>query len=73
MPALQVILDQGTIPEMWKTANIYVILKKDKNPQDYTSYRPISLLNTDYKILTKVLACGLESILPKLSRTKQDL
>lgn len=71
MPALQAILDQGTIPETWKTANICVILKKDKNPEDCASYRPISLLNTDSKILAKVVACRLESILPKLVKPDQ--
>lgn len=71
VPALQNILDQGTIPETWKTANICVILKKDKDPQDCASFRPISLLNTDSKILAKVLACRLESMLPKLIKPDQ--
>lgn len=37
-------------------AIIVVLLKKDKNPCVTDSYRPISLLNGNGKILTKVLA-----------------
>jgi len=55
MPALQAALDQVIIPETWKTANICLILRKDKDPQDCASYRPISILNTDSKVLAKVL------------------
>lgn len=71
MPALRAVFDQGTIPETWKTVNICIILKKDKDPQDCASYRPKSLLNTDFKIVAKVLACRLESILPKIVKPEQ--
>ncbi len=40
------------------------MLKKDKDPLDCASYRPISLLNCDVKILAKVLASRLEDVLP---------
>jgi hypothetical protein len=32
---------------------------KKKDPTDISNYRPITLLNTDYKLLTKVLAIQL--------------
>jgi len=32
---------------------------KKKDPTDIRNYRPITLLNTDYKLLTKVLAIQL--------------
>lgn len=44
-------------------ASISVIFKKDKDSTLCGSYRPISLLNTDEKILAKVLACRMEAIL----------
>ena len=46
---------QGALPQMFNEAYITVL---EKSPNDRTSvggYRPISLLNTDYKILAKIL------------------
>lgn len=40
-------------------ANIVLLLKSGKDPLDPGSYRPISLLKVDIKILAKVLALGL--------------
>lgn len=33
-----------------------ILLKKDKDPNDCSSYRPLSLLNADLKTYTKLLA-----------------
>ena len=49
-----------------RQAVISLLLKKDKNPLDCSSYRPVSLLNTDAKILAKILARRLEGIIPSI-------
>ncbi len=54
----------GTLPPTLNQACISLLLKKDKDPLDCASYRPISLLNCDVKILAKVLASRLEDVLP---------
>jgi hypothetical protein len=45
---------------------ITLIPKKSKNRLFLKNWRPISLLNTDYKILTKVLSNRLSSVLPDI-------
>ncbi len=45
---------QGFLPPTLTQASISLILKKGKNPLSCTSYRPISLLPVDVKILAKV-------------------
>uniref|UniRef100_A0AAX7UUT1 Reverse transcriptase domain-containing protein n=1 Tax=Astatotilapia calliptera TaxID=8154 RepID=A0AAX7UUT1_ASTCA len=49
----------GNLPQTLTQATISVLLKKDKDPVQCSSYRPISLLCCDYKILTKTLALRL--------------
>lgn len=46
----------GLLPDTLYSANISLILKKDKDELDPASYRPIALLNSDLKVFTKVLA-----------------
>lgn len=45
----------NALPPMSK-ANIIRILKPGKDPVDQRSYRPISLLQSDIKLLAKILA-----------------
>lgn len=52
-----------SLPPMMHQAVISLILKKDKDSLNCSSYRPISLLNVDTKILAKVLAHRLERVL----------
>uniref|UniRef100_A0A803TRG2 Reverse transcriptase domain-containing protein n=1 Tax=Anolis carolinensis TaxID=28377 RepID=A0A803TRG2_ANOCA len=49
-------LTNGIIPESWKEAEIIMIYKEGTNSDEVQNYRPISLLNNDYKIFTKILA-----------------
>ena len=60
----QDIFEQRRLPQTMTQAIISVLLKKDKDPLLCGSYRPISLLNCDYKILTKILATRLDSVIP---------
>lgn len=49
------ILASGHLPPSWNVAEIVVIPKKDRDNLDTKSYRPISLLNQDYKFFTSIL------------------
>lgn len=57
-------LTKGSLPPTLSQATITLILKEGKDPADCGSYRPFSLLNVDAKIIAKVLARRLESIMP---------
>ena len=54
------------LPSTLTQATISLILKKNKDPLDCASYRPISLLNVDFKLLSKLLALHLDPILPTI-------
>ena len=49
-----------------KRGIITLIPKKGKNRFILKNWRPISLLNTDYKLLTKCLSFRLQAVLPKI-------
>ena len=49
-----------------KRGTITLIPKGDENLSDLKNWRPISLLNIDYKTLSKALAKRIEQHLPKL-------
>lgn len=61
----------GTLPPTLLRATVSLILKKDKDPLSCNSYRPISLINVDYKILSKLLAKRLETVLPSVINPDQ--
>ena len=69
-PLLQTLFNEslsiGTLPPTLYQAIIIVLPKKNKNPLHCGSYRPISLLNVDYKILAKILASRLEVVLSEI-------
>ena len=50
---------------------ITLIPKPAKDPHILANWRPISLLNADYKILTKALATRLKKILPEIIKDQQ--
>lgn len=57
------ILMGGHLPPSWNRAEIAVIPKKERDILDTRSYRPISLLNQDYKIFTSILTNRLNKII----------
>lgn len=59
------------LPPTLTQAFISLILKKDRDPLSCSSYRPISLLNVDFKLLSKMLALRLETVLPKIISPNQ--
>ena len=48
-----------------------LIPKGNKDIRFLSNWRPVSILNTDYKILTKALAIRLQSVLPSLIHSDQ--
>lgn len=60
------VFSNNELPQTLREANISVLLKKGKCPESCASYRPISLLNVDRKILAKILATCLVSCLKLL-------
>jgi len=74
-PILKSVYDEslanGKLPQTLTQATISVLLKKDKDPVQCSSYRPISLLCCDYKILTKALAQRLDPVIPTIINEDQ--
>lgn len=59
--------DIGNLPPTLRLATVTLILKPGKASTDCSSYRPISLMGVDTKILCKVLAKRLDPYVPFLS------
>ena len=63
--------NKGSLSVSQKRGTITLIPKGDENLSNLKNWRPISLLNIDYKILSKVLAKRLEQHLLKLIHSDQ--
>ena len=63
--------DSGKLSISQRRGIITLIPKPNKDTTVLDNLRPISLLNTDYKILTKVIAKRLEKVLPRIINPDQ--
>ena len=64
-------LGKGEMSIDQKRGIINLIPKKEKDLRFLKNWRPISLLNTDYKILTKTMATRLKVVLPSVIHPDQ--
>lgn len=64
-------LKDAKMPPSWNEAVISVIPKEGKNKLECNSYRPISVLNVDYKLYATILARRLDKVLPQLIHNDQ--
>ena len=62
----------GELSNSQKQAIITLIEKKGKDKRLVKNWRPISLINVDAKIISKVLAKRLEKVLPKIIHSNQN-
>lgn len=74
-PFLREVLNEirvkNTIPLTWREAIITIIPKQELDPKDIKNYRPISLINSNYKIFANILATRLKKVLNHLIHQDQ--
>ena len=63
---LENIIDQDTLNRSARRGCITLLPKKGKDPAFLKNWRPITLLNSDYKILAKIIANRIKSVLADL-------
>jgi hypothetical protein len=64
-------INSGVIPNGWNDTTIVLIPKVD-DPELVSQFRPISLCNVIYKIISKMLALRLKGILPEIISPMQS-
>jgi hypothetical protein len=63
---------EGILPDSQRLSYISLLCKDESNSHLLKNYRPISLLNVDYKILTKVLCNRLKLVLEQVVHIDQS-
>ena len=69
--SMQYSLNEGRLSITQRQGIICLIPKKDKDPKILKNWRPLSLLNTDYKLISKVLSMRIKKVLQDLISTDQ--
>lgn len=69
--AYQEAFEIGHMPPTFNEALISLIPKKDRYITDPSNFKPISLLNLDFKMLTKVLVLRLQQVSPNIIHPNQ--
>ena len=69
--ALNCSCNMGTLSITQRRGIIKLIPKKDAEPQFIKNWRPLTLLNCDYKIAAKAIANWIKTVLPKLINNDQ--
>uniref|UniRef100_A0A8C4X2W1 Reverse transcriptase domain-containing protein n=1 Tax=Erpetoichthys calabaricus TaxID=27687 RepID=A0A8C4X2W1_ERPCA len=64
--------DNKILPQTFRQALITIFLKQNKDLLQCASYRPISLLNNDVKIFSKIIARRMEKMLPSVISQDQS-
>lgn len=64
--------DTGILPLSMREAMIVIMLKPGKPDTNLYSYRPLSLINVDVKILAKLIANRLQPLLPIIALSDQS-
>lgn len=63
MQIYNAMLRYNTVPLQWKVAQVKMIFKPDKPPEEVKSYRPISLLPTTAKLFESLLIARLMPVI----------
>ena len=63
--------ENGNLTSLQKQGIITLLPKKDKDSSNLNNWRPISLLNVDYKLATKSIANRMKKVLPCLINNSQ--
>ena len=71
LDSLNARFENGTLFTSQRRGVISLIPKDKNNLTTFSNWRPVILLNVDYKILAKVIAKRIEPVLPKLIHPDQ--